>query len=73
LKTIEIKTLDKYSNSTLYGIPIKELRVHADGQVKIATNGGTVAGFYIDEDNTEQTADYIICLLQHENGVNVKK
>ena len=66
--------LKKYSHSTYKDEPIMSLGLHSDGLVVIVTLNHNPS-FWVDrsEIHTDVSGDYILCLLQNDDFLKVKK
>ena len=76
--TINTKTLQKYASSSYYGQRIQYITVDAYGNIRVQTESHTKTFFMPNGDDilanvSGYSADYLICMLQDEEGINVSK
>ena len=70
---MEIKILSKYLNSRLNGTLIRQLNVYESGEVVIVSENNDTKTFYLDPENFYHSADYLLCMVQDDEGVTVSK
>ena len=76
--TINTKTLQKYASSSYYGERIQNITVDVNGNVIVQTESHTKTFYMLNSDDilanvSGYSADYLICMLQDEEGINVSK
>lgn len=65
-------TLKKYKGSTYFGEKINHIVIYTNGKVLIVTKTNSKT-FDVGLHYVDTSADYILCALQDEEGINVSK